>query len=84
MVHQISRINLSFEPIFASYDNQFLKFQHEFIANTNYEIQIWIIKTCCKLYIHKMRKHKILKSSKLNLKKNLNLKIEYLVKNIKH
>jgi hypothetical protein len=32
----------------------------EFIANTNYEIQIWIIKTCCKLYIHKLKEHKIL------------------------
>jgi hypothetical protein len=58
MVPQISRTNFSFEPIFASYDNQFLKSQRdknyikkkknnntmliviEFIANTNYEIQI--------------------------------------------
>jgi hypothetical protein len=34
----------------------------EFIANTNYEIQIQIIKTCCKLYTHKIREHKILKT----------------------
>jgi hypothetical protein len=37
----------------------------EFIANTNYEIQIWIIKTCCKLYIHKIKEHKILKAQKI-------------------
>jgi hypothetical protein len=43
----------------------------EFIANTNYEIQIWIIKTCCKLYIHKMRKHKILKAWKIKKLKML-------------
>jgi hypothetical protein len=36
----------------------------EFIANTNNEIQIWIIKICCKLYIHKLKKHKILKVQK--------------------
>jgi hypothetical protein len=36
----------------------------EFIANTEYEIQIWIIKTCCKLYIHKIKKPKILKAPK--------------------
>jgi hypothetical protein len=37
----------------------------EFIANTNYEIQIWIIKTCCcKLYTHKTKEHKILKKPK--------------------
>jgi hypothetical protein len=27
----------------------------EFNANTNYEIQIWLIKICCKLYIHKIK-----------------------------
>jgi hypothetical protein len=31
----------------------------EFIGNTNYEIHIWIIKTCCKLYIHKTTENKI-------------------------
>jgi len=36
----------------------------EFIANTNYEIQIWVIKTCYKLYTHKTREHKILKTQK--------------------
>jgi hypothetical protein len=25
----------------------------EFIANTNYEIQVWVIKTCYKLYTQK-------------------------------
>jgi hypothetical protein len=29
----------------------------EFIADTDYENQIWIIKTCCKLYIHKIKKN---------------------------
>jgi hypothetical protein len=44
----------------------------EFIANTNYEIQIWIITTCCKLYyIHKRREHKILKAPKLRELKNI-------------
>jgi hypothetical protein len=37
----------------------------EFIANTNYEIQIWITKTCCKLYAHKMKEHIILKTLKV-------------------
>jgi len=38
----------------------------EFIPNTNYEIQIWIIKTCCcKLYTHKTKEHKILKTQKV-------------------
>jgi len=36
----------------------------EFIANTNYEIHIWINKTCCKLYIHKKKNHKMLKAKK--------------------
>ncbi len=37
----------------------------EFIADTNCEIQIWIIKTCCKLYIHK-----ILKAQKIERAQN--------------
>jgi len=36
----------------------------EFIANTNYETHIGIIKTCCKLYIHKTTEKKIFKSPK--------------------
>jgi hypothetical protein len=36
-----------------------------FITNTNYEIQIWIIKTCCKFYIHKIKDKKILKTYKI-------------------
>jgi hypothetical protein len=46
----------------------------EFIANTNYEIQIWIIKTCCKFYIHKIKKHKILKVQKIKELKMLKTK----------
>jgi len=55
----------------------------EFIGNTDYESQIWIIKTCCKLYIHKIKEQKILKAHKirelkmLKPKKKLNPKIEY-------
>jgi hypothetical protein len=30
--------------------------------NTNL---LWIIKTCCKLYIHKIREHKILRAQKM-------------------
>jgi hypothetical protein len=37
----------------------------EFIANTNYEIQIWIIKIYLKLYNNKTREHKILKAQKI-------------------
>jgi hypothetical protein len=36
----------------------------EFIANTDYEIQIWIIKTCCKLYILKIKKAQNIESPK--------------------
>ncbi len=36
----------------------------EFIANTNYETHIWILKTCCKLYIHKTTENNIFKSPK--------------------
>jgi hypothetical protein len=43
----------------------------EFVANTNYEIQIQIIKTCCKLYYIHKRKHKILKAPKLRELKNV-------------
>jgi len=55
-----------------------------FIANANYEIQIWIFKIYFKFYSNKTRKHKILKVQKikeiiilLKPKDNLNLKIEY-------
>jgi hypothetical protein len=37
----------------------------EFIANTNYEIQIWRIKIYLKLYSKKTRKHKILKAQRI-------------------
>jgi hypothetical protein len=37
----------------------------EFIANTNYEIQIWRIKIYLKLYSNKTREHKILKAQKI-------------------
>jgi hypothetical protein len=56
----------------------------EIIANTNYESQVWVIKTCYKLYTQKTREHKILKTQKIKMlkmlkpKKNtLNPKIEY-------
>jgi hypothetical protein len=37
----------------------------EFIANTNYEIQIWIIKIYLKLYSKETRESKILKAQKI-------------------
>jgi len=37
----------------------------EFIANTNNEIQIWIIKIYLKLYSNKTRESKILKAQKI-------------------
>lgn len=43
----------------------------EFIANTNNEIQIWVIKTCYKLYTHKTREHRILKTQMLKMLKML-------------
>jgi len=54
----------------------------EFIGNTNFNIQMWIIKISCKHYTHKTKDHKILKPEKsnsskcknLNNKKNLNFK----------
>jgi hypothetical protein len=46
----------------------------EFIEYTNYKIQIWRIKTCCKLYTHKIREHKILKAHKIRELKMLKLK----------
>ncbi len=86
MVLQTPRINTSLESIFAFYDNEFSKSQHdqkkkninntmsiiiEFIANTNYEIQTWTIKTCCKLHTHKIREYKILKAQKIRKLKML-------------
>jgi hypothetical protein len=46
----------------------------EFIVYTNYEIQIWIIITCCKLNTHKIREHKALKAQKIRELKMLKLK----------
>jgi len=43
----------------------------EYTTNTNYEIQIWIIKTYYKLYIHKIREHKIWKAQKIKMLKML-------------
>jgi hypothetical protein len=37
----------------------------EFIANTKNEIQIWIIKTFGKIYIHQTKEHKILEAQKI-------------------
>jgi hypothetical protein len=48
-----------------------MPFVIEFISNTNYEIQIGILKTCCKFYNHKSRKHKILKAQKTKKLKNV-------------
>jgi hypothetical protein len=48
---------------------------------------LWIIKTCCQLYIHNIREHKISKAQKirelkmLKPRKRLNPKIEYCVQN---
>jgi len=36
----------------------------EFIENTNFKIQMWIMKITCKLYNHITRKDKILKTQK--------------------
>ncbi len=81
MVPRTPRINFSIELISTLYDNYFSKPQHNdyikrkpitqcqlslnLIANTNYEIQIQIIKACCKLYIHEIKQHKILKAQKI-------------------
>jgi hypothetical protein len=37
----------------------------EFIVNTKFEIQMWIMKISCKLNTHKTKKHKILKALKI-------------------
>jgi hypothetical protein len=37
----------------------------KFIAITNYEIQTWILKTCCMIYIHKIKNKKIFKVQKI-------------------
>jgi hypothetical protein len=37
----------------------------EYTTNTNYEIQIWIIKIYYKLCIHKIREQKIWKAQKI-------------------
>jgi hypothetical protein len=36
----------------------------EFIENTNFKIQMWIMKIAYKLYTYKTREHKILKAQK--------------------
>jgi len=61
----------------------------EFIGNTNFKIQMWIMKNSCKFYIHKTRKHKILKNQKIkklkmlrNPNNKLNLKFQYWGQNI--
>jgi len=42
----------------------------EFIENTNFKIQMWIMKITYKLYTHKTtREHKILKAQKLGSSK---------------
>jgi hypothetical protein len=43
----------------------------EFIKNTNFKIQMWIMKITCELYIHKTRKDKILKAQKIKKLKML-------------
>jgi hypothetical protein len=61
----------------------------EFIGNTNFKIEMWIMKISCKFYIHKTRKHKILKNRKIkklkmlrNPNNKLNLKFQYWGQNI--
>jgi hypothetical protein len=48
----------------------------EFIEYTKYEIQIWIIKTCCELNTHKIREHKTLKGHKIRDLKMLKFRIQ--------
>jgi hypothetical protein len=43
----------------------------EFIENTNFKIQMWIMKITHKLYIHKTKKQKLLKAQKIRQLKML-------------
>jgi hypothetical protein len=53
----------------------------EFIANTNYEIQIWIVKTCGKIYTHKTKEHRILEAQKIRELKMLKPKRQIKTQN---
>jgi hypothetical protein len=94
MVCWTPKINSSIEPISTSFDTYFSKPQHdniyiyntmsiviEFIANTNYEIQIWIIKTCGKIYTHKTKEHRILEAQKIRGLKMLKLERQIKTQN---
>jgi hypothetical protein len=63
-LHLLWHLFLKLNTITQKITNNTMSIVIEFIANTNYEIHIWINKTCCKLYIHKIKKAQNIKSPK--------------------